>query len=131
MFLCHDLFTRAVTFPTYNTCAQTNVKVGGTFVHPELVVSTETLSTDVARTETFVFPVLFIGIVTFPTDIRVAELMSASFSTYHTNCYCGQFINPQIIKLTLVMLLLSIRIGSQDGTVLQKNANVCYVFRTF
>ena len=47
-------------------------------MHPDLVVSTETLSTDVTRTETFVFPVLFTGTVTFPADIRVAELMSAS-----------------------------------------------------
>ena len=78
MLLSPDLFTGAVTFPTDNTCAETNVKVGGTFVHPDLVVSTETLSKDVTRTETFVFPVLFTETVTFPTDIRVAELMSAS-----------------------------------------------------
>ena len=90
MLLSPDLFTGAVTFPTDNTCAETNVKVDGTFVHPDLVVSTETLSTDVTRTETFVFPVLFTGTVTFPTDIRVAELMSASFFTSYTNCCCGQ-----------------------------------------
>ena len=59
----------------WNKCS-----TGWKFVCPDLIVSTETVSTDVTGIETFVFPDLFAGTLTFPTYITVAELMSAASS---------------------------------------------------